>query len=167
MSVGHWKPNIYWEPTHQYLNWGSNHHMEHKQSVVHILLRRAEAVVSYPLDREEEVKHVKKALTANRSPKWFRDPQEGEGRRSPRIQGKFPLTIPHISRVLEQLQWVLRPHGVPSFNKPVSTLRFMLVSPKDKTWREKQCVVPYSVKSGAREKEYIKETARTVGVRFK
>ena len=45
--------------------------------------RRAETVVSELLDKEK-VKHVKKALTANRYKKWeFRDPQEeGNGRGS-------------------------------------------------------------------------------------
>ena len=59
------KTKIYCKPIHtdQYSNWGSNHHMEHKRSVVHTLLCRAETVVSESEDVEEEVKHVKKVLT--------------------------------------------------------------------------------------------------------
>ena len=50
------KSKIYLKLTHtdQYLNWDSNHHLEHLTSVVHNLLRRVEMVVLEPLDREKE-----------------------------------------------------------------------------------------------------------------
>ena len=48
------------------MNWDSNHHIEHKRSVVHSLLHREETVVSDTQDVREEVKHVKKVLTVNR-----------------------------------------------------------------------------------------------------
>ena len=60
------------KPTHtdQYLNWDCNHHLEHKTSVVRTLLRRAETVISHLSDREGEVRHMNKALSANRYKKW-------------------------------------------------------------------------------------------------
>ena len=63
---GSLKTKFYHKPTNtdHYLNWVSIHHLEHKRSLVHTLLRRAETVVSQPSDREE-VKHVKTALAAN------------------------------------------------------------------------------------------------------
>ena len=56
------KTKIYHKPPHtdQYLNWDSNHYLEHKRSVVCTLLCRAETVVSEPEDVKEEVEHVKK-----------------------------------------------------------------------------------------------------------
>ena len=69
---GTWKTKIYQKPTHtdQYLNWDSNHHLEHKRSVAHTLLHRAETVVSEAEDVEEEVKQVKRVLTVNGYKKW-------------------------------------------------------------------------------------------------
>ena len=61
------KTKIYRKPTHtdQYLNWDSNHHLDHKRSIVRTLLRRAETIVSEPHDVKEELKHVKKVLTVS------------------------------------------------------------------------------------------------------
>ena len=73
------KTKIYCKPTHtdQCLNWDSNHHLEHKRSVVHTLLRRAEIVVSEPEDVREEVNQIKKVLTVNGYKKWsFQIPPE-------------------------------------------------------------------------------------------
>ena len=51
--------------TYQYLNWESNHHLEHKVSLVHMLLRKVQTAVSELCYRKEEVNLVKKTLTAH------------------------------------------------------------------------------------------------------
>ena len=65
------KTKIYHKPIHtdQYLNWDSNHHLEHKRLVVCTLLCRAETVMWEPQD-VKEVKHVKQVLIVNGYKKW-------------------------------------------------------------------------------------------------
>ena len=73
---------------------------------------------------------------------------------------KHLACIPYISGLSEQLQRVFKSHGIPSYQKPFNTLRFLWVSPKHKSKKEKQCVVVYSVKCSEC------ETARMLGTRF-
>ena len=67
----------------------------------------------------------------------------------------------------EQLQRVFKTHGVPTFHKPFNTLRSLLVRPKDKAEKEKQCGLIYSIQCKHCDKEYVGETARSLGTRFK
>ena len=63
LGDGSIKIEIYRKPTHtdQYLHFRSHHPLEHKLSVVKTLLHRSEIVID-PVDRSEEVEHVKTAL---------------------------------------------------------------------------------------------------------
>ena len=110
---------------------GLNHHLEHKRSVVCTFLRRAETVVANPSEKEE-VKHVKNALTANGYKKKAEDPSKDSA-----TARKFPVSIPYILGISEQLQRVL---GSDPIEFPHTTnISTLLVSLKDKTRKEKQC----------------------------
>ena len=89
------KTNIYCKPTHtgQYLNWDSNHHLEHKRSVVHT---RAETVVSEPEDLEEEVKHVKNVLRVNGYKKWSFQITKNKVREEDKNRGSYCQQAPSV-----------------------------------------------------------------------
>ena len=105
---GSLKVCVYRKPTHtdQYLNWESNHHMEHKRSVIHTLLSRAAHLVTEELeaDRQAEVCHVKKVLKVNGYKPWaFKLPSKKKQEDPPEtVDGdhgaprKFPVKIPYV-----------------------------------------------------------------------
>ncbi len=79
---------------------------------------------------------------------------------------KFPVCLPYVEGTSEKLHRIFKSHGVPSYHKPFNTLKSLLVHPKDKTPKEKQCGLVYSAKCKICDKKYIGETARTFKTRF-
>jgi hypothetical protein len=168
------KTLVYRKPTHtdQYLNWESNHHLEHKRSVVRTLIHRMDKIVSEEEDKKREYDHIKTALMANGYTQWSlklpKKKQKSDTNTGERTNKKnYPVGLPYITGLSENLQRLFSNHGVNTYHKPSNTIRSLLVKPKDKLPKESQCGVVYHIPCPDCKKEYIGETARTLDIRFK
>ena len=72
---GSLKIKIYRKPTHtdHYLNFQSNHPVQHKLGVIQTLHHRADSVITDPVDQESEKSHINNALKKCGYPNWSFD----------------------------------------------------------------------------------------------
>ena len=136
---GHISTKVYRKPTHtdQYLNWNSNHTLDHKRSVVRTLLRRADKIVTSPDDKKAEIEHVTKALAANGYQKWALSLPPPKKQREPVVnetpstdQRQQSVALPYVQGTSEKLRRIFQQHGVPSYHKPFNTIKSLLVHPR-------------------------------------
>ena len=182
---------VYRKPTHmdQYLQWDSHHHLSAKFSVINTLTHRAQTVFSNPELLCKEMDHPRKALTQCKYPKWALDKvakrlnrpsrevtdranNQGTAGAQPttnEVKTKGHIIITYTQGLCESIKKICGRYGIQTHFKDGSTIKNLLVSPKDKD--------PMVSKSGAIywfhcgdlscDDEYIGETSRTFGERFK
>jgi len=70
---GHLRSAAYCKPTHSdiYLDFRSEHPVQHKQSVINTLFKRSEKLSSTAQTLNSEMKYVKRTLLLNGYPKWM------------------------------------------------------------------------------------------------
>ena len=103
--------SVYRKPTHtdQYLNFKSNHHLQHKRSVVRTLISRANSMVTKPEQREAEIR-------ANGYKEWaFKIPppkDKSDSRRNTTGgQARISVGLPYVRGTSEKLAKIFREHG--------------------------------------------------------
>ena len=175
LEDGTTKTTVYRKSTHtdQYLNFKSNHHLEHKRSVVRTLLNRAENLVSEEEDKKAEIEHVTTALLCNDYAPWMleiptkQQTPSGEGTQKAKDRSKQPsIGLPYFKGISEPLERIFRKHGISVYHKPIHTLREQLVRPKDITPKEQKAGVIYEILCKNCHRTYIGETSRTLGKRM-
>ena len=152
------------------------------------LYHRANKLVSDPDELLKEKEHVRKALRANGYPEWMldepdqEDPNEQNNTEEP-TQGnndnrcnhpdrstttpkKYPVVIPYIKGLSEQLRRMFKKFNVPVYFKPNNTLRQLLVRPKDKLSKEKVVGPIYQITCETCTDSYIGKTERSLKQRF-
>ena len=174
---------VYRKPTHtdQYLNYNSNHPRRHKASVVWSLATRAYLYCNTEDDLQAELRHVRKALSANGYPEWFVDMhinkaffriinKDESGRKEKKQlqdQKMILISLPYINGWSEKLSKLCGSFGVEVLHKPFSSIRSHLRSAKDKLFPSQRRNVVYSIPCHDCDKVYIGETGRQEGTRMK
>ena len=100
----------------QYLNFSSNHPIEHKISVVRTLHHRATHVVSEEEDRKKEIDHVNSALVKCGYPKWALERGAATATKKDKNRdtdekdntSKCQVGLPYVRGLSEQLRKVFR-----------------------------------------------------------
>ena len=151
---------VYCKPTHtdQYLNFKSNHHLEHKQSVVRTLLNRAEQLVT-----TEEDNQWNRTTFAQHSGRMTS--QTGFYRSQLSNLGNYQQQNPQPRQSRVSIFHMY--HRVSTYHKPINTIRSLLVHPKDKVPDDKKCGVVYKFTCATCKDTYVGETGRSLGIRTK
>ncbi len=129
-------------------------------------------MVSEEQDKREEKEHEKKVLKCNGYKNWaMKIPSKKEAKLDLNVTQKerkhtSSVGIPYIQDLSEQLQRILKKHGVSTYHKPTNKLREILVKPKDKIPMEQQSGVVYQLKRDNCDKMYIEEASRSLGTRY-
>ena len=79
---------------------------------------------------------------------------------------KRVVTVPYVHSFTEKIQRIFTKHRVATVVKPQTTLRQVLVHPKDKVEKQKKAGVVYKIPCSQCEKVYIGETGRQLGTRI-
>ena len=145
---------VYRKPTHmdQYLQWDSHYHLSTKYSVISTLTLRAKTVCSNPELLQKEIQHLRKALTncnctkcaldkvekrLTRSTSEVSDRANSQGTTEPQlttseVKTKGHIVIPYTQCLCKSIKRICGRYGIQTHFKHNSTIKNLLVSPKDK-----------------------------------
>ena len=122
--------------TDQYLHFDSHQPLQHKLGVIRTLQHRANTISSNTDILNNELDHVKHALSVCGYTKWVWNSTAKDKSSKSRSRDHAPpvssITLPYIQGATEGLSREISEAGVAVHVKPTNTIRSMLVSPKDK-----------------------------------
>ena len=137
--------------TDQYLQWDNHHYLSAKFSVIHTLSHRAQTVCNKPELPQQEKDHLRKALTKCKYSKWAMDKVEKRINKSTseviyganlgttvaqtatsEVKTKGHTVIPYTQGLCKSIKKICCRYGIQTHFKGDSTIKNLLVSPKDK-----------------------------------
>ena len=174
---------VFRKPTHtdQYLHWDSLHPISSKYSVVGTLQHRANTICSNKQLLKEEEDHITKALMNCNYPRWAPNrvrmkinstahKNKNKSRTTQQNNNPRPyITVSYYRGLSESIKQRCKNYGVQVYFRGGKTIKNLLMAPKDLDPMMKKSGVIYSYKCGRVEcdEEYIGESSRTFGERFK
>ena len=163
---------VYRKPTHTdlYLHWDSHHTLPSKYSVIGTLLHRAKTICSNPLLLKQEEDHLHRALTKCKHPAWAlnrikiksRCQTQKKSSNNKKNAGTDNIQKPHIvvpyrRGVSESFKKMCSNNGVQVYFKGGTTIKNLLMAPKDQDLIHKRSGAIYRYKCDRVEcdEEYI------------
>ena len=177
-SDGNLATTVYRKPTHtnQYLSGTGTIPYPKKYSIISSLLHRAKHICTNQHLLEEGQTHIQRVLSMCKYPTWAINrmklktstPKTNNNSNSKTICRGY-ITIPYNEGLSESLKNIWKRYGIPVHFKSGKTIKEELMAPKDKDHITKKSGIIYRFKCDMLEcdEEYIGETARTFGERFK
>ena len=177
-SDGSLATTVYRKPTHtkQYLQWDSHHAITNKYSIISSLLHRAKHICCNQQLLEEEQSHIQRALSMCKYPDWAinrtklkMSTPKSNNNKSSRTIGRGYITVSYSEGLSESVKNICKKYGIQVHFKSGKSIKDELVAPKDKDHLRKKSGIIYRYKCDRLEcdEEYIGETARTFGERYK
>ena len=175
---------VFRKPTHTdlYLQWDSHHTLPSKCSVIGTLLHRAKTICSDLQLLKQEEDHLYKALSICKYPAWalnrikmkIRNPTIKKNNNNQNKSGtdttqKPYIIVPYQRGLSEIFKKTCNNHGVQVYFKGGTTIKNLLMAPKDQDPIKSRSGIIYRFKCNRVEcdDEYIGESSRTFGERFK
>nr|XP_049602429.1 uncharacterized protein LOC125984529 isoform X1 [Syngnathus scovelli]XP_049602430.1 uncharacterized protein LOC125984529 isoform X1 [Syngnathus scovelli] len=167
------KIKVHRKPTHtdQYLLWTSEHPTIHKLSVVRTLYERT-TIITDPEDVAQEEQYIQQALKKCQYPQWAitkgaeqvkNKGYKTQGKRKKQTRKQEPsgmVILPYVRGITERIKRAMNKHNITTPIKPHTTLRQILVHPKDKVNTDNKCNSIYEIPCKSCNKSYIGETGR-------
>ena len=174
--------SVYRKPTHTdlYLQWDSHHTLTSKYSVIGTLHLRAQTICSNLQLLQKEEQHLKNALMNCKCPTWALNRIWMKTKKQDKYQvttnntninqqKRSHIVVPYYSGLSESIKNIGKKFGVQVYFKGGTTIKNLLMTPKDKDPIQKQSGVIYRYQCDRVDcdEEYIGESSRTFGERFK
>ncbi|XP_072041401.1 uncharacterized protein [Amphiura filiformis] len=169
---------VYRKVTHtdQYLNFKSHHPLHQNLGVIRTLFDRMNSIITEDADKKLEEVKIKEALIRCGYPNWsFKQVQEKIDKKQAKkpkkkkdndIQTKGLVVIPYVEGLAEKANRIFRKHGIATAMKPNTSLRKLLVHPKDKIDPINSTDCVYEIPCTNCNQTYVGETGRKFATRL-
>ena len=169
---------VYRKPTHtdQYLNYKSHHPLHQKLGVIRTLYDRKDNLVTEEADKDQEEQKVQTALRLCGYPQWtFKKVKDQRNlpktkrvtkKKDDQHRCKGMVVLPYVQGDTEKIARTLKQYDIAAAMKPHTTLRSLLVHPKDKRDPENTTDAIYEIPCMNCNLCYIGETGRKFNTRL-